>query len=425
MTAAEVAANPFLSKENTFTFTTITDECGQTVTEVRVINQTNKALTVNGSTQSSAKLYTANALNESVKVKSNAKWKLSITASGTSAVELLTPAADLNVTKGTELENGQADIEASIGYKVTVGSGLSRYNYLTFSDNESPKRFNDVALTVSQCSGTEDLTMVQYKDLWEQLYGLNPSIDEPDSDGDITKNTNKVQWHYDQDGNIFFSAMFGTERWMITNLAAASYASGFSGTKPTLIQTYADSYTAAHYGYPNPTGSTNAADATTYNSRQRLGRLYNWFAATGNQNTSIVDQSNINPTPQVQGIYPDTWHLPGDGEWNDLMTTLESNPTKYSTNTIGVNTAETVKELCEATFGTGKSLAVLDGGFNILLAGYAKVNHTTSLGNIGTFWSASSMNDFAAWFRYIIVGNSSVIQHRVARYEMYSVRCKK
>jgi len=421
MTDAELTAKPFLSRDLKILFEYDKADCNK-ITTIHV-RQTNKALLINGSTFIPQKSYTATTNNEQLTVTSNAKWKLTLLPTSNSAVNGISPSA--GVTRGEELENGQGSAPFTQSYNVASDGTRSRYNYLIFSDVETPKRFVDVTQSIIQCSIEQEMTMVQWKNVWEEFYGLTAG-DEPDSNGDESKNVNKVQWHKDQDGNIFFSSMFGNGRWMTTNLAATKYADNII-TKPSLTYTYESSDTDAYIGYPNVHGTTSAyaANKTLYNKRQRLGMLYNWAAATGNQNTTNADQGRINHTP-VQGICPKGWHLPTNMEWEDLKTELIMNPTKYSDNTDGTLTAATIKDICEKGSGTrkGKSLDPLAGGFNAMLIGAALNGAITLYNDVSWFWTSSA--NFANKYSQRLDGASTkLVETSNSKTSMLTVKCKK
>lgn len=435
MTDAEVV-NPFAVKTGTLTITATNN--GKTATQNIAVKQVNKAILVNGSLVPEQLRYNSNTTTPpSLTVQSNAQWKLaSIKGSGLPAVSLVDN-SNLGLVQGSEIDNeGITPPITSIGYNVTTGSNYSRYTYLSFEDaNPSGQRFKDVLLTIVQCNGESDLTMAKYKELWEELYGLDPNDNEEhDTNGDITKNKNRVQWHYDQDNNIFFSSYFGDAgRWMTTNVAAITYDSNVTTADP--VQSFAAG-TVPRYGYPAaggayPGGGSTAYpdNNTKYAARERLGRLYNWAAATGEQNNNVgyYNQSGENPSPQVQGICPDGWHLPGDKDWNDLMTEFQAHPGLYSYNDINPTyTAYTAKDVCEVNAGTGMSFSVLNGGFGMLLVGFVQNNVAYNYDVWGMYWS-SSYNGIAneAWDWYALNNNTQVLHDDSDAQAFLSVRCKK
>lgn len=442
MTENELNTNLFANKTSTVTFSFANSPCvvgGGSETQTININQVNKALKVNGKVIPDPVDITATG-SQIVTLESNAKWKFtSISPTINGAVT----SAELGATKGTELEDGNA-VSNTITYTATSAANLFRYNYLTFSDADSPERFADVILTVAQCAGNNDLTMRQYVDLWENTFGVIPGVDEPNSDGDITKNTRSVRWHYtrpdlppnDPKQSIYFSAFFGTGRFMITNLQTKTYTPRTAtptvewAGAPDLVNTYYPSpfpYTAAFWGYPNIDGTTNAALTTQYDARERLGLLYNWAAASGNENPSTSDQYNTMFTTPIQGICPAGWHLPSSAEWNIFLSDISANPTQYSTNTATgtFNAGITLKDMCEPYGGSGrgKSFSLFDGGFNALLTGSVGTSQTAGYGYNTYLWSASSQNPDNAFTMILVNETGLVLPAGAPRGGLYTVRC--
>ncbi|WP_029902525.1 FISUMP domain-containing protein [Prevotella sp. 10(H)] len=416
MTAGEIAANPYLAKDLKILFEY--DMTGCKKTESVHVRQVNKALLIDGKTTIPQRTYNTSANGLELNVASNAEWKLIISPATNTAINGLSPAA--GTIQGEEKNDGNsADVKQK--YNVASDGYKQRYNFLTFTDAQTPKRFEDITQTIIQCSIEQEMTLAEWKDIWEQFYGLDPNSDEPDSDGDISKNKNRVQWHRDQSNGIFFSAMFGNQRWMINNLAATNYASN-TPVKPNLIFSYASTSTAAHCGYPNLSNSNESPTSKTmFNKRERIGMLYNWYAATGNQNTaSTPDQSTLDL--KIQGICPNGWHLPSQKEYMELKDELIAHYYKYSDNTDGNHYCNTTKDICEGN-KEGKSFDPLAGGFNILYAGVS-YGEPGLFGTDAFIWMSTNLSANKARLRvsgshpaWNIEGN--------APSGMFSVRCKK
>jgi uncharacterized protein (TIGR02145 family) len=277
--------------------------------------------------------------------------------------------------------------------------------------------------------------------------------------------TTGIAWHRDQDGNIFLSASFDTsptsnaQRWMITNLAARSYATGSrTGDDATVITPLpaspdaSNSETEPRWAYPHPTHPmpSDGTISTIYDNNPRLGLLYNWPAATNKRAVTSYEGENastpnIDPqTARIQGICPNGWHLPSDREWTYLEQEISDNTSRYSslpdagtTITVGNGTRGTthgaaMREECEpytgGTTNQGKSNTISTAkrpGFEALLAGNAYGGSTTSYGGYGYWWSASSLST-SAWFRSMVNSYSQVTRgYYFGRGVLFSVRCKK
>jgi uncharacterized protein (TIGR02145 family) len=186
----------------------------------------------------------------------------------------------------------------------------------------------------------------------------------------------------------------------------------------------------------------------------RFGLLYNWPAATGNQNPSTTgtDQGEqadgTDPTLRVQGICPDGWHLPSDKEWNDLEAEIYNFPQKYISYADNSSFAplqsnwrtynqpnpqrpsqgsnahgKAMKDPCAVAGGNtdGRSKTVLQGGFSLLLVGDAN----THFGATTDLWSSSSYNSQSAWERDLAFLTASVVRNHSLCYSLCSIRCKK
>jgi uncharacterized protein (TIGR02145 family) len=306
--------------------------------------------------------------------------------------------------------------------------------------------------------------------LWAELAGfLNVPENQTLSDAqeiatlkrDDPDPTTGIAWHRDQDGNIFLSASFDatditgdTERWMITNLAATSYATGSrTGTDATVSAPLPASPSIASdnvnplWAYPN-----NGTTPTTYTNNPRLGLLYSWPAATNSRTATINEAENpstpnVDPqTAKIQGICPNGWYLPSDREWTYLEQEISSNTSRYSSlpnagTTIdlgqqagrGTIHGAAMKEECEpynifdpATQGKSNTITTAKRpGFEALLAGLASGGSAYQYGSNGYWWSASRGSSASAWSRVVLSGDSQVGHYAFARSSLFSVRCKK
>jgi uncharacterized protein (TIGR02145 family) len=132
----------------------------------------------------------------------------------------------------------------------------------------------------------------------------------------------------------------------------------------------------------------NTANGTKY------GKLYNWYA--------VVD---------FRGLAPAGWHVPTDEEWTVLSTFLggEEAAGKKMISTSG---------WLDNGNGTNSS------GFSALPGGYRNyVDDFGSVGDYGSWWSASRNEDSYVWVRALVgTGLSRYDEHD---YMGLSVRCVK
>ncbi|MDU1891825.1 MAG: FISUMP domain-containing protein [Dysgonomonas sp.] len=450
------------------------DKCGS---KSMLVNQTNKAMSVNAtfnygnnSMDLTPVNYIGNATSVTITVQSNARWNITLSPAEFTPIAL-TGGFESGQTYGTELYNNTS-VSTQVTYDLTAGTHFDHNADIIFSDSETPMRFAPIVYKVKQCNSiTSEITMRQWVDVWEDMYGLDDANDEPDSDGDTTKNTNRVQWHIDQDGNYFFSALFNGVRWMTSNLAATSFV-------PTLDRTATDTdirfdFDHGNNNYPSPYEVGNSApyayplwsypgiDEDRYKSRERLGLLYNWAAATnskaGDTGKGNVDGSKTNEgkfpentsntaiadtQKRRQGICPAGWHLPSDLELINLCLEILNNTTQYadvSSNIGGTSGSgaglhygevnKAITDVCEEPDDL-VSKTLLHGGFNVLLAGFISANSSEEVTNVsapGTLsmlWTSSSHGSSTAYASYID-GTRMAVRQGYGKNQMFSVRCVK
>lgn len=473
MSQSEVDANPFLTKESELTFTA--SENGKAISYVLAVNQTNKAITINSSMKP---LIIENPIATSGQntLQSNAKWKLTNIEPNDATNVFSNIQLDGNpLTVGGIIDWEQSNnvgqgVPNNLTYTISAGSLKARYNTLTFSDAESPKRFSDITLSIYQCNDPYAPTPKMNE--WANAAGfpnvptVRVSLADDEAKGIDTPNpTTGIAWHRDQDGNIFLSASFDTtsptsdsQRWMITNLSAKTYASNVShtqGLSPTGPSANgAQSYTQPYWCYAG--GDFGGTSSTVYNNNPRIGLLYTWNAATagrgGASGTETINDAATPPTVgnRIQGICPNGWHLPSDYEWTVLenliayRTSLYSelpdispdNPNLIPQTTSGAGIrggvlGNAMKEWCEpysAPAYKGVSNPIFSTtrpGFNGLLGGYGYRGNVILYSQLSAFWTASGQEDKSAWSRGFYNNSSGVEKRANERIDLFSVRCKK
>jgi uncharacterized protein (TIGR02145 family) len=129
----------------------------------------------------------------------------------------------------------------------------------------------------------------------------------------------------DYDGNYYDVVKIGTQIWMAENLRVTHYADGTpipnvddrsqngSGADDIAWAALPDDNTwsaAAYCWYDN--------DSITYS--QTYGALYTWAAAMGaKEGQDAVGVEDYYSTDGIQGVCPDGWHVPNEGEWGYLI----------------------------------------------------------------------------------------------------------
>ncbi|NDV68691.1 FISUMP domain-containing protein [Dysgonomonas sp. 25] len=321
MTDTDVtAANPWKTKETELSFLyTDTDEDGNSKEKIKTvtINQTNFALKVNNSLGNTQFVYlTAAAAN--FDVQGNVRWVAEIADEG--VLESVTPAAG-----GETLTDGTNTTE-NVVLSYTAGlSGKYILDDITFKDADTPKRFEDITVSTLSCNTSENDPSIEE---WARRAGFTDdeiaAVLEDGTDSRINTD-NGIQLHRDQCDSLFLSGDFGTAgRWMLHNMRATKNYNGG----------------ALSLDYPNNS-------VATYNKGSRMGRLYNWGAA------SVA--------------CPTGWSLPNATQWSTLLSELQNNHAIYGTN---------AKDPCPmpgTTTATGGNSNVISAklkpGFNIMFSG--------------------------------------------------------
>lgn len=490
MTEAEVSdngGNPFITKQSKFSLTH-TDGSNTSKSNSLVITQTNKALLSDGKyTAATIKEINANAMETKTAtfdITSNGVWRVKELIPATnngidaSSIKIDNTAITLpSANYGEEKEDGKGHdaLKLSFDYTMGLGSTKAPYSKLILEDTQTPKRFADLMYTVYQCTSMTD-TSVKWPTMseWAEIAGY-PDVKEPEdrnADPDIAQAEDElasigkihpvtgISWHRDQDGNIFLAASFHPtdmtkDRWMITNLAATTYDTE-SESLPTGVNALTGPSQTSDYKNPlwsYPSINNQGSDATTYTKNPRVGLLYNWAAATackgGADGQASINDGGVAPTPakNVQGICPNGWHLPQDGEYTDLENLIIQHTDLFSqyTSPIGGSNliyseqdwrgtlhGKAMQDGCEQ-YGTSHQgysnpISVAERpGFEWQLAGIAVNGGSSNYGLRGYQWTSSGYLTYLAWARFIYAG-SRVYRYSTAysdgRRWLMNVRCK-
>jgi len=274
----------------------------------------------------------------------------------------------------------------------------------------------------------------------------------------------------DRDGNIYPIAKFGNAgTWMTQNLRTKTAPGGFALVNH-IFPAQGNLARRRNFIYPGPGSGaiTDGTDPTVFEANPEYGLLYNWFAATNNQNCVTVDQGQIvgtvpgsneveNTHGYIQGICPKGWHLPSDREWNLLEKELTENAHLYSSSSASAwdpdweltnsgrrgvhgNAMKSPTKVMNAdvsnnTGGTSyASDATPNAGFNLYLTSganqYSSQGLFSSFGRIAYFWTSSKESIGSnVWIRTFVdskyANSSGVLRSASLADMMFSVRCKK
>ena len=217
----------------------------------------------------------------------------------------------------------------------------------------------------------------------------------------------------DIDGNVYHTVKIGEQCWMRENLRTTRYADGtaiLSGDSASVTSDDTPYYYNHSYS-PIPFAIR--------------GYLYNWPAA-------MHGEASSNDIPSgVQGICPDGWHLPSDGEWYQL--------TNYLGTQGGYQCGGQVNNISKAlaspeywvNYGgdcsTGNQVQYANNytGFSAVPAGYRDSLQFGGENDITIFWSSSIEESWTynAWARSINSTISRVFRGSDNKYYGSSVRC--
>jgi len=203
-----------------------------------------------------------------------------------------------------------------------------------------------------------------------------------------------------RDANTYSYKTIGTQVWMTENLAYLPSVVG-PGTGST----------SAGYQYVYGYDGTVLATAKATDNYSTYGVLYNWTAAMNG-----AASSDINPSG-VQGICPDSWHLPSDAEWTQLTSYLGGESVAGG-------------KMKEAGFSHWTSLntdATNESGFTALPGGYRTYDSSIfrNIGIAGYWWSSSQLTTSDAWYRRMASGGIYVLRDANGddKGNGFSVRC--
>ena len=450
---SDISSNLFFSRESKIVFNFL--GCDGATTQL-LVNQTNKALTIDGSVEVPFIETSVPIYDKTHDLESNAIWNLSVIPDAGHAFSNIRVGGNALTTEaryGEEFYNGQ-HTGAQLRYDVIPG-GAARYSTIILADAQMPKRFADISISVIQCDAgstpslSELAQMAGFSGVKEKEdRNPNSSIaqqDDVQAQIDTPHPISTVAWHRDQDENIFLSSDFGPAgRWMITNLAAENFvqhdpANGLvrTGDDQAIIsqmKTGADgnaasslsltSFAYAKSYLPVATIVPGEAMSDEVKNNPRLGRLYTWAAATnskGGVNGTLIKQDGENaPSPQTerrQGICPNGWHLPSDAEWTALEREIDEHMTEYSSEDAtdanqGVATGgagsqwrgkyhgRAMRDACQLSTNVSDSRrgssnilsSYKHAGFDASYSGYAKAGKVDGMSNFIYYWTASGTN---------------------------------
>jgi uncharacterized protein (TIGR02145 family) len=195
------------------------------------------------------------------------------------------------------------------------------------------------------------------------------------------------------DGHSYDLVQIGSQCWFAENLRSDNYRNGDAIPGNLSNSSWQNTTSGAQAVYNN-----DAANVGTY------GRLYNWYA-----------------TQDSRGLCPTGFHVPSDGEWMTLETSLgmtqsEANEWAWRGTDQGTQMKSSPTDTpswdgsnTSGFSGLPAGLRSYDGGFNLL-------------GDGGDWWS-SSPDWGSAFYRGLDSGSSDVLRNDRDPHYGFSVRC--
>ncbi len=146
------------------------------------------------------------------------------------------------------------------------------------------------------------------------------------------------------------------------------------------------------------------------NNALKYGRLYTWTSMMkGSASNDLVPGT-------VQGVCPTGWHIPGNTEWNNLITSLGGSATAGSV----------LKETGNSNWTTLNTGATNETGFTARPGGI--VNGSLVSGEIGSsayYWTSTESNAINSFSKKLVNTNGTVTDTILPKNNHASVRCLK
>ncbi|MGB1099967.1 MAG: fibrobacter succinogenes major paralogous domain-containing protein [Flavobacteriales bacterium] len=213
----------------------------------------------------------------------------------------------------------------------------------------------------------------------------------------------------DFDNYAYQTVLIGSQCWFAENLRTTVYANGelIPAGLTDGEWTSTTSGATAVYGEGSSTCNNYSPDIDACDEAQSLeayGRLYNWYA---------VDDA--------RGLCPDGWHVPTDGEWQQLE--LELGMTEAQANSTGWRGTDQATQL-KTTYGWyNGGNGTNSSGFSDMPVGYRSSNGFFDTAGFYSYSWSSSPDGFTAWYRNLYSDLSSVYRGAGNLRSGFSVRC--
>ena len=200
----------------------------------------------------------------------------------------------------------------------------------------------------------------------------------------------------DIDGNLYYTVQIGTQCWTQSNLKVSKYRNGDNILTGLSNSDWGNTTSGAYAIYNNDPVNDGL-----------YGKLYNHYAVTDSR-----------------GLCPTGWHVPTDGEYNVLITYLDSNCINcgHSSAIAGGSLMSPVGwNLQQSSWITNSS------GFTALPGGVrSSFGYFDGMTDYGYWWSSSVSSASTAWHRSMLRYANGIIRGSyLDRINGFSVRCLK
>lgn len=196
----------------------------------------------------------------------------------------------------------------------------------------------------------------------------------------FTCGTNTVS---DVDNNTYTTVLIGNQCWTKENLRVTRYTDGTeipfdaTGGSSGISSTWRNLTTGARTIYYNDNTGDNLSV---------YGYLYNWYAARGIISNGGTSTKNICPTG---------WHVPTENEWKDLETQLGDKYSAGQRMKLNNHPAFWEPNPYGGDNNNSSNFSALSGGIRYFDGSFS------SFYRFALFWSASGMDNIAAYFRML------------------------
>ena len=199
----------------------------------------------------------------------------------------------------------------------------------------------------------------------------------------------------DHEGNVYRTVQIGAQCWMAENMRCTTSPTGKKW------------YTNPHFSASQPEYA--AYYATPLDPRH--GILYNWAAALDFAAHQNIGKTSAKPH---RGICPEGWHLPDNGDWDRLFSTLGGH-------SVAGETMKSPSQMWDPYY----SILREKSGFDAVPAGSYTENGHQGYGRQTYFWCSDNFNRNEAWCCILYDFKNEGYNYLEYKCYGFSVRCVK